>query len=93
MQANVSGTLIGELGRNFIAGNTAAGISVSGTGSTATRISGNWIGTNVAGSAAIPNQTGGIRIESGAASNIVGAHTLGTGGSGNVISGNTSFGF
>ncbi len=92
VQANVSGTLIGELGRNFIAGNTAAGISLSGTGSTATRISGNWIGTNVAGGAAIPNQTGGIRIESGAASNIVGAHTLGTGGSGNVISGNTSFG-
>src|SRR5262249_54775949 len=49
------------------------------------KVIGNYIGTNAAGSAAIPNASSGISITDGTTNNIGG--TLA--GSGNVISGNT----
>jgi Domain of unknown function DUF11 len=67
---------------NVISGNYGAGIATAGGNSAADLIQGNFIGTNAAGSAAIPNQGGGILLG-------VAAVIGGTGpGASNVISGN-----
>ncbi|HEX6586971.1 MAG TPA: CSLREA domain-containing protein, partial [Solirubrobacterales bacterium] len=71
--------------RNLISGNDVIGVFVSGSGHS---IKGNYIGSNAAGTAAIPNQNG-IQVLGGATAatnNTIG----GTGpGDGNLISGNT----
>ncbi len=73
---------------NVISGNAGAGIALSG-GSTLNSIEGNYIGTNAAGAAAVPNGgNGGIDI-SGAPNNFIGGSAA---GAGNVISGNAGFG-
>lgn len=82
--ARVGGPAAGE--RNVISGNTAGpGIRVfSGTAD----IRGNYIGTNAAGSAAVPNQDG-VHIREGATNFVLG----GTGAAdGNIISGNSDDG-
>ena len=61
------------------------GIAISGTGATGNVVSGDFIGTNAAGTAAVPN-AGGVAIENGAQYNTVGGTTA---GAANVISGNT----
>ena len=83
---NSVGHVIGgtnSLARNVISGNSGAGIWLAGTNVTGNLVQGNFIGLNAAGTAAVPNDFAGIRIESGASSN----HIMG-----NVISGNTSEG-
>ncbi len=81
--------------RNIISGNTQNGVKLSGSFVTDNDVQGNYIGTNAAGTSAIPNGQSGIRIESSASSNIiggsVGASDPGT-APGNLISGNTSSG-
>ena len=80
----VGGTAAGA--RNILSGNNR-GLTI--TGGTFNSVQGNFIGTNPAGTAAIPNNLHGVRIRSGAANNDIG----GTGaGEGNVISGNGSHG-
>ena len=71
------------LARNVISGNTGAGIWLAGSGVSNNLVQGNFIGLNAAGTAALPNNFAGIRVESGAAANLI---------AGNVISGNTSEG-
>jgi CSLREA domain-containing protein len=65
---------------NVLSGNGLIGVHVSGTG---IAIEGNRIGTNAAGTAALPNLSEGVRIDS--ANNRVGGTIA---GQGNVISGN-----
>ena len=79
--ATIGGTI--PAARNLISGNTTWGI-LADTASSVT-IAGNYVGTNAALSAALPNNTG-IRICDGCSA------TLGTAGVGNVISGNTASG-
>lgn len=73
--------------RNLISGNLCDGLTISGPGSGGNLIQGNYIGTNAAGTGAVPNAVnaggGGVRI-------VAPNTTLGgTGaGAGNVISGN-----
>src|SRR5262249_10463729 len=50
-------------------------------------VQGNFIGTNAAGAAAIPNSFAGISLQSG-----TNANTIGGVGAGNLISGNASYG-
>src|SRR5262249_51449384 len=71
---------------NLISGNRAAGVEVVAGADNV--IQGNRIGTNAAGTAAVPNAVG-VRIDATAAS-----HTLGgtAAAVGNVISGNTGAG-
>jgi parallel beta-helix repeat protein len=64
-------------GRNVISGNAGRGLHL--TGGTRTAVQGNYVGTNVAGTAALPNSLAGVRIE-GATDAAIGTV--------NVISGN-----
>jgi hypothetical protein len=79
----IGGTLPGA--GNLISGNTTYGIEIFRTAS-ANQVQGNFIGTDVNGTAALPNSSG-VLIDGGSASN----NTIGgaVSGAGNVISGNT----
>jgi astacin (peptidase family M12A) len=68
--------------QNVISGNASAGVWIKGAGVNQNTVRGNYIGLGATGSA-VPNTFAGIRIESGAANNVV---------ANNVISGNTSEG-
>ena len=74
--------------RNLLSGNTYRGINITGTGTDANQVLGNYIGTTVDGSAALPNGWG-IYIISGASNNTIGGANP---GEGNLISGNTNTG-
>jgi parallel beta-helix repeat protein len=69
--------------RNVISGNMDAGIWITGEGVDANQVINNRIGTNAAGTAALPNTFVGMYVISGASENRI---------SGNVISGNTGEG-
>ena len=77
------------LARNIISGNTNVGVYLAGPGVTNNVIEGNYIGLNVAGTAALPSQGNGIYLLGGASSNTVGGTSA---GARNVISGNQSYG-
>jgi parallel beta-helix repeat protein len=88
----IGGDTPGE--RNLISGNvTEEGIVIGGDGTSYNRVSGNYIGTNVSGMAALGNGEGGVDIEEGSGSyNVIGGTNASPGGpcSGecNLISGN-----
>lgn len=71
--------------RNLISGNGKTGIAVFGAAASNNTIQGNFIGTRLNGTAAIPNTTDGIRVSNGA-NTLIGS-TSDTGAR-NVISGN-----
>jgi CSLREA domain-containing protein len=75
----------GAGGRNLISGNTVVGVIIEQPTATGNVVEGNLIGTNTNGTTAIPNGQQGVRISSGAASNLIGG---GDAGEGNLISGN-----
>jgi hypothetical protein len=75
--------------RNIISGNNYQGIAISGTGTKSNTVAGNFIGTNNAGTAALPNAFAGISIFLGAQSNVIGGSNA---ASRNVISGNLNQG-
>jgi hypothetical protein len=74
-----------EAERNLISGNTYDGIRLHGSGTAWNEISGNYIGTDVSGSSALPNGENGVEITAQAQRNTVGG---GATGEGNLISGN-----
>ncbi len=82
-----SGHIFGMAGAgNVISGNGGNGIN---TAEGAVTVQGNFIGTNLAGNAAIPNSKDGIAINAGFSGTLVG----GSGpGQGNVVSGNSGNG-
>ncbi|HWO56141.1 MAG TPA: thrombospondin type 3 repeat-containing protein [bacterium] len=73
--------------RNVISGNGSHGISVSGSGASTTYIQGNYVGTDITGSVAIPNGGAGIRVFDAGA--VVGGSLP---GEGNLVSGNAGDG-
>lgn len=86
------GNFIGGTGpneRNVISGNSQYGIWISGSTTTANTILGNHIGTNVMGTAALPNSSGGVILADGAHHNTIGGDSA---ASRNVISGNSNAG-
>ncbi len=88
ISVNSAGNTVGgttALQRNVIAGNEAFGVWVGGNGNT---ISGNYIGLNAAGTAAVGNGYQGIGL-SNASNNTIGGTAA---GAGNVISGNSNDG-
>ncbi len=78
----IGGTLIAA--RNVISANLGVGVKISDSGANNNLVQGNYIGTDAAGTSAIPNNAG-VAIVNGAVANTVG----GSGGVGrNIISGN-----
>jgi hypothetical protein len=75
--------------RNVISGNDSSGVSLANVSATGNIVSGNYIGTDAAGTAAIPNADDGVHISLGANGNTVGGDTA---GEGNLISGNDGSG-
>ncbi len=72
---------------NLISGNNSDGLAIAGMYADANQVMGNYIGTDVDGTSAVPNVGSGIYIES-SDNTIGGAET----GAGNLISGNNSDG-
>jgi hypothetical protein len=75
--------------RNVISGNGWSGVALSDSNTVGNVVTGNYIGLNAAGSAAVPNAFAGVEVNSGTAGNVIGGATI---GSGNVISGNDNAG-
>jgi len=67
-----------------ISGNTQYGVLMT-TDAAGNRVQGAFIGTDYLGIAALPNGTGGVRIENGAANNIIGPGTVVSGNAGDGI--------
>jgi uncharacterized repeat protein (TIGR01451 family) len=74
---------------NVISGNSGDGVYLLGATSTGNSVRGNYIGTNLAGTAALANGTNGVQVETSGASNTIGGTAA---GSKNVISGNANHG-
>lgn len=74
--------------RNWISGNGSIGVFLSEAGASGSRVQGNYIGTNVAGSAAVPNNSFGI-FSQRAGNHLIGGSQP---GEGNLISGNLGSG-
>jgi hypothetical protein len=75
--------------RNILSGNKISGISISTSGSTNNLVQGNFIGTDVTGNVALPNQADGVQVDFGPGNNTIGGTEP---GAGNVISGNLGTG-
>ena len=73
--------------RNIISGNALNGVLLDGSGTQTNTVVGNYIGTNISGTAAIGNGQNGVRLQNGAHDNTIGGH--GSTAVRNVISGNT----
>ncbi len=87
----IGGTAAGA--GNIISGNAEQGILFDGAGVTGNVVEGNYIGTNLTGTAAVANTGDGVQITGGATNNTVGGITATPGtGAGNLISGNTGNG-
>ena len=82
-----------EVEGNVVSGNGAAGVRLD-NGSSDNVVAGNYIGTNAAGDAAIPNDGYGVLIQYGAANNLLGTNADGLSDEQerNVIAGNASTG-
>jgi len=78
-----------DISRNVISGNCGVGVLIQDTGTINNFVMGNYIGTNAAGTAALPNQSDGISIRSGANTNYIGGSAAELG---NTISGNNGCG-
>jgi titin len=83
----IGGTTAGA--RNVISGNENAGFGISDPTTTGNRIQGNYIGTNITGTAAIPNGEPGGAVFGGATNTTIGGTAA---GAGNLISGDDAGG-
>src|SRR5215831_15815525 len=75
--------------RNLISGNSGSGIEIIGSATTNHLLRGNFIGTDVNGTAVLANGGNGVVISGGANTNTIGGTIF---GAGNVISGNSGLG-
>jgi len=82
---NTIGGTADEAG-NVISGNARVGVVISNATTTGNVVQGNLIGTDVAGSGALPNNAHGVLITGGATGNTIGGTAD---GAGNVVSGNS----
>jgi hypothetical protein len=77
------------LGADVISGNAADGVVITGANTSGNQVEGDLIGTNKAGTVALPNGNNGVAVADGANANVIGG---GLTNQGNVISGNTGDG-
>ena len=86
-----AGNLIGgssTSARNVISGNDQSGVYIFGMAASNNLVQGNFIGTDLNGTAALANSFGGVNVTN-APSNLIGGSVI---GAGNLISGNSSRG-
>ena len=98
IEAGATNTRIGTDGsglgdmieRNVISGNAGNGVFIHGVGTNNTRVAGNYLGTDLTGTARVPNGQRGVAIHEGPTGTIVGTNGDGAGDAseGNLISGN-----
>ena len=62
---------------NVISGNRGNGVAMGGSGTNDNTVSGNYIGTNAGGTAALGNGASGVSLEDSAAHNLIGGDTAG----------------
>jgi len=77
-------------GRNLISGNSVDGVRIEGSSTMSNTVQGNYIGTNISGTIALPNGIHGVELTSSAHGNLVGGNRLL--GQGNLLSGNGNHG-
>lgn len=70
---------------NLISGNISDGIRLQDSGTIGNQVQGNFIGTNVSGTAALGNLQVGVALLGGVSNNLIGGDTS---GAGNLVSGN-----
>ncbi|HTQ49863.1 MAG TPA: M12 family metallopeptidase [Candidatus Acidoferrales bacterium] len=90
--AGASRNIVGgtnALARNVISGNSQYGVFITDSNTTGNIVLGNYIGTDVGGSMAVPNFFSGVFIGNSASGNIVGSTNPAVP---NVLSGNTQYG-
>ncbi len=83
----IGGTVAGA--RNVISGNNPAGVFFNGATTSGNLVEGNYIGTGITGTNAVPNTLAGVYLPFGTPGNIIGGTVA---GARNVISGNGSYG-
>ena len=87
--SGASGNIIGGTtagARNVISGTTGAGYGITLGGASGNIVEGNYIGTDVSGTEAIPNHFAGVAMYDNGTGGAIGNHIGGTGaGAGNVI--------
>lgn len=75
--------------RNIISGNSNFGVNITKANSDSNLVIGNYVGTDITGSVAIPNEAGGIILNSGSAYSTIGGMSE---SDRNIISGNMNSG-
>ena len=90
--SNASGNTVGgatSAAHNIISSNHGQGVNIQGAGSTGNLVTGNYVGTDVAGTSPLPNSNSGILVGGSAMLNTIGGLTSTPGQvPGNVASGN-----
>jgi len=81
----INGASSNAILNNVISGNSSEGLRLSDAGTTANLVQGNFIGTDLTGTNALPNGFAGLTIFSGATSNLIGGASA---SARNIISGN-----
>jgi hypothetical protein len=79
---NTSSNLIGGTStgaRNVISGTTGYGYGIALAGANSNVVQGNYIGTDITGTSALPNGFAGVAVESGSIGNLIGGTQLGSG--------------
>jgi Ca2+-binding RTX toxin-like protein len=88
----ISGSDVDDVAeRNVVSGNSAVGIQIQGSGSSLNIVSGNYIGLDKTGGAALPNTGDGVDLFNSASNNIVGSDGTNV-DQRNIISGNSGAG-
>lgn len=72
--------------RNIVSSNRTGGMLISGSGATGNQVQGNFIGTDINGTANLGNPFAGVRVDNGATNNVIGGTTK---RARNIISGNS----
>ena len=88
-----SGNFVGDgtaSGRNLISGNQFTGVAIEGSSTQNNIVQGNSMGTNLNGTAALPNGLHGIVLQDGTHNNVIGGNRFS--GQGNLLSGNLNHG-
>lgn len=82
------------LERNVVSGNVHQGIYLNGLGTIDNIVAGNYVGTDVSGTQAVPNTSTGVLLANTASNNVIGVSNASpvNSNAGNLISGNTVFG-